>query len=659
MPSMVKPASRRVAVLLTLIMLAILILVARIGWLQFVEGRRLADRMKSQLRDTRILQSPRGTIYDINGRELAISSMRQSLYADPQELSLPPDEAARLLAAIIDVDVDEIRERLSIKGRFVWLRRTLEPEVTQKVRDLIKTKKIHGLHFLEESKRYYPNGPFASQVLGFVGTDDIGLDGVEMVYDKFMHGEISRHVLETDNQGVPILQSVFQSQPRREKSLVLTIDITIQHIVEKTLDKVVAQSKPQGASVILMNPRTGAILAMANRPHYDPNFFYRYSPQEWKNRSLSFVYEPGSTFKTIIAAAALQEGLVTPSETFEDAGEITAGGVTVHNWDSKGHGRVTFADITKYSINTGFIQIGQRLGEERLMRYTRNFGFGQATDISLPGEEYGLLFDPKRMTPSDLASTSIGQGIAVTPLQLLTALAAVANEGVLVKPFIVKEIRNADGTLVTETPVKPVRQVISPATARTLTNLLEKVVAEGGGAKAAVKGYRFVGKTGTAEKLKQGGVGYAEGRYIASFAGYGPAEDPQVVALVVIDDPVGAYYGGEVAAPVFSEIMTQVMWYLNMKQQARETGKHPILPSQSGTRAIASDQTMVPVGRIIVPDLLGQSIRQAGETSNKAGLSFVPIGSGVAVHQSLPPFAVVEPNTEITVTFEPRDGDGS
>lgn len=656
MPSIAKSASRHVIVLLSLIMLAILTLAVRIGWLQFVEGSRLTDHMKSQLQDTRILQSPRGTIYDVNGRELAISSMRQSLYADPQELSLPREEAARLLAPVIDVAADEIQKRLSVKGRFVWLRRTLEPEVTQKVRDLIKSKDIHGLHFLEESKRYYPNGPFASQVLGFVGTDDIGLDGVEMVYDTFIHGEISRHVLETDNQGVPILQSVFQSPPHREKNLVLTLDITIQHIVEKTLDKVMAQSKPQGASVILMNPRTGAILAMANRPHYDPNLFYRYGPQEWKNRSLSFVYEPGSTFKTIIAAAALQEGLVTPSETFQDTGEITVGGVTVHNWDSKGHGRVTFADITKYSINTGFVQIGQRLGEERLMKYTRAFGFGQATDIALPGEEDGLLFDPKGMTKSDLASMSIGQGIAVTPLQLLTALAAVANEGVLVKPFIVKEIRNADGTLVTETPVKPVRQVISPATARTLTNLLEKVVAEGGGTKAAVKGYRFVGKTGTAEKLKQGGVGYAEGRYIASFAGYGPAEDPQVVALVVIDDPVGAYYGGEVAAPVFSEIMTQVMWYLNMKQQARDAGKHPVTLPPAGNRAIASDVMAAPAGSVVVPDLLGKSIRQAGEASNKAGLSFVPLGSGVAVHQSLPPLAVVEPNTEITVTFEPRGG---
>jgi len=322
---------------------------------------------------------------------------------------------------------------------------------------------------------------------------------------------------------------------------------------------------------------------------------------------------------------------------------------------------VTLADIVKNSVNTGFVQIGLRLGGARLNDYARAFGFGQATDIELPGEEEGLMFKTGDMRDSDVATMAIGQSIAVTPLQLLRAVAAIANDGVLLKPYIVKEIYNADGSLASATPTQRVRQAVSPATAKELTALLEKVVAEGGGKGAAVRGYRFAGKTGTAEKLREEGGGYEAGHYIASFVGFGPVDDPQVAALVVIDDPVGLYYGGEVAAPVFGEIMNQVMRYLTIRPQdaagfnaaARPAPAEAPLPA-SAAPPPQVQSVRLPPGKTLVPGVIGKSMREAGDSITGAGLAFVPVGSGVAVRQSVPANAVVNAGTEVTVHFEPR-----
>lgn len=657
MISLSRPIHKRIAGILLIILGSLCLLIVRIGWIQFVDGKRMAEKMKAQLADTKTLYSPRGVIYDRNGRELALSAMRKSLYADPGEIpNERKDATARVIAPLLDMKISDVAEMLRTDSRFVWIRRTLEPEVSDKILAAIKEHKLTGLHSVEESKRYYPNGSLAAHILGFVGTDDVGLDGIEMSYDRLIRGGVEKRRIETDSTGVPIFHSIYEGQPSRQVSnLVLTVDSSMQFIVEKTLDKVMVEKKARGAAVVIMDPRTGEILAMASRPGYDPNHFGRFTQDSWKNRAISFVYEPGSTFKAVVAAAAMQEGLVSANDTFNDAGQISIGGITVKNWDGEGRGVIPFTEVIKESINTGFIMVGERLGSPKLMQYTRQFGFGRTTDLRLPGEEEGLLFEAKNMRTSDLASVSIGQSIAVTPIQLLTAVSAIANDGVLLRPYIVREVRNADGSTVSHATTEVVRQVISAETAKNLTAMLEKVVSEGGGKPASVNGYRFAGKTGTAEKLKLNGSGYESGHYIASFVGFGPVEAPQLAALVVIDDPVGAYYGGQVAAPVFRDIMTQIMLYLTLKQSVPATAPSSSVPQvPAWTVPLEAETVTAKQGKMAIPDVRGKTIREAGHILTEAGFSFVPVGSGIAVTQQPAPSTIAAAGTEVKVTFGAR-----
>lgn len=636
-----------------LIIVALVGLCGRLAWLQLVEGLELSKKVDGQIWDSMVQQSPRGTIYDRNGRELAISELTKSLYVNPREFNGDAAAISRELAPVLAMKPEDIQTCLTASSGFVWLKRKLEPENAERVKAIIREKNIKGLGFVEESKRYYPNNLLAANILGFVGMDDSGLDGIEMTMDKTLKGALIKQSLETDAHGLPIFDSIFSYKPVLQgKTVYLTIDSVIQFIVEQSLDKAMARTKAQAATVIVMNPKTGEILAMASRPSYDPNQFYRYNESNWKNRAVSIVYEPGSTFKSVVAAAALQEKLVTPDESFLDKGYIEASGRRIQNWDGEGHGSISFTEIIKYSINTGFVQVGERLGAERLTRYAQLFGFGQTTGIELPGEEQGILYKASDMRESDLATMSIGQSIAVTPLQLITAVSAIANNGVLLKPHIIKEIDNSDGTLLTAKAAEQVRQVITPETAKELGLLMEKVISEGGGKKGRVKGYRFAGKTGTAQKLKEDGSGYAEGRYIASFVGFGPLDDSQLAAIVVIDDPKGDYYGGEIAAPVFSEIMAQVTRYLSIRPDSAADNIEAIAPPGK-----TPDSPLIrtpPPGKAIVPNVAGQTMRKAGDSLTTAGLSFLPVGTGIAVRQTIPPNTIVDPGAEVTVYFEPR-----
>ena len=652
---MVIRLEQRIALFLSVLLLLIIILAGRIGWIQFVDGKRMTAKTAIQLRESKLLHSPRGTIYDRNGRELAISSMTKSLYANPSEIK-DVEQVAGALTGLLGMKPEDIKEKLAAGGQFIWIKRMIEPAVAQKIQAVIKDSDLKGLAFLEESKRYYPNDSLAAQVLGFVGTDDIGLDGMEMALDKTIKGKLFEQMIDTDSHGIPIFKSIFTFAPTKEgKSVYLTLDSGIQFIVEQSLDKAMTNTGAKAATVIVMNPKTGEILAMANRPTYDPNQFYKYTDNEWKNRAVAYNYEPGSTFKSVVAAAALQEGKATPGEIFVDKGYVEVSGRRIKNWTDESYGNVSFLDILKYSINTGFVQVGMRLGAYKLTEYAQAFGLGKVTGIELPGEEAGLLFDPKDMRDSDTATMAIGQSIAVTPLQLITAVGAIANDGVLLKPHIIKEIHNADGSLDREVSPQTVRQVVSAETARTLSGMMEKEVSEGGGNKATVKGYHFAGKTGTAEKLKEDGSGYATGRYIASFVGFGPVEDPQIVILVVLDDPSGVYYGGQIAAPVASEILTQIMRQLNIRPQI---ANEPLVQTprlQSTALVQPQAQTQVPpAGKVVVPNVLGMSMRQAGESLNKLGLAMVPTGTGTAMKQSIPMNTIVELGTEITVYFEAK-----
>ena len=646
---------KRIAIFVSVLIVAVFVLMIRIAWIQFVDGKNMTARANTQLRESKLLHSPRGTIYDRNGQELAVSGMTKSLYANPAEIK-DADNIALAFSSILGMKAEDIKEKLLAGGQFIWIKRMIEPAVAKQLQEIIKQYDIKGLGFLEESKRYYPNDTLAAQVLGFVGTDDIGLDGIEMVLDKTIKGKRIEQSVDTDSHGIPIFKSIFNFIPNQDgKNVYLTLDSSIQFIVENSLDKAIKDTGAQGATVIVMNPQTGEILAMANRPTYNPNQFYKYSDNEWKNRAVSYNYEPGSTFKTIVAAAAIQEGKAYPEEIFVDKGYVEVSGRRIKNWNDESYGNISFLDILKYSINTGFVQVGMRLGANKLTEYAQHFGFGKATGIDLPGEEAGLLFEPGDMRDSDTATMAIGQSIAVTPLQLVTAVAAIANDGVLLKPHIIKEIRNADGTLASAMSPQPVRQVISSQTARTIASMMEKEVSEGGGNKAAVKGYHFAGKTGTAEKLKDDGSGYAAGRYVASFIGFGPVENPQVVVLVVLDDPSGVYYGGQIAAPVASDILGKIMRHLNIHPYVKDELVPPTSQQKPQEASVKPQiQVVPPAGKAAVPNVYGMSIREAGEKLNKLGLAMVPVGTGVAVRQNIVENTIVEPGTEITIYFEAR-----
>lgn len=641
-------------------MVSLLVLLAvRLAWVQLVDGRLWSERAREQLQESRSLQTARGAIYDRGGKELAISHMAKSLYANPREVK-DPDVLAKKLASLLQMDESVLRERLKVKGAFIWLKRTLEPAEYQRVADVITKEKIRGLDFQEESRRVYPNDMLAAHILGFVGTDDKGLTGIEMAMDSTIRGQTHKQILDTDSKGIPIFKSIFAFQkPKSGHSIYLTIDSAIQFAVEQALDNAIVRTKAQAATMIVMNPKTGEILAMASRPAFNPNSFFRFKEQDWRNRAIATIYEPGSTFKAIVAASAFQEKVVTAQEMFNDTGAIDVGGRVIQNWDGGSYGRMPFSDFVKYSINTGFAEVAKRMGGTRMLKYSEAFGFGKATGIELPGEEEGMLLSLKAMQPSDVATMGIGQAIAVTPIQLLTAISSLANDGKLLKPHIIKEIRDSDGLLVSYSTPQVVRQTVSPEVAHETLGLMEKVVTEGGGKRGKVEGYRFAGKTGTAERLRDNGAGYDPGRYIASFVGVGPVEDAQLAGLVVLDSPKGLYYGGEVAAPVFAEAMTQIVRILGVRPSqvlpAFQPPKPGTPPPAAPTKAPAQmPPAIMPPGKFAAPDVRGRTIREAAMLLQKNGLSLIPEGSGVAVRQSVAPNAPVAKGTEITVYFEPR-----
>ena len=641
---------------LAMFMLFILgIVVLRYGWLQLVQGNELSERMKSQVGHDYAIQSPRGAIIDRNGRELAVSTMTKSLYVDPNHVEDPQALAADL-APLIEKTEQDVLDDIAVGGGFVWVKRRMEQSEYEAVRALIKEKGYSTcLGFRDEAKRYYPNDVLAANVLGFVGTDDKGLDGVEQALDSLLKGEIKEKYLTTDRRDRPILDSIFSSSRRYRgdycKTVELTIDSGIQFIVEQELDRAVAENQPKSITCVVMNPKTGEVLAMASRPSYNPNKFWDYKPEVWKNRAVSFIYEPGSTFKSVVAGAALQEQVVTPNQVFVDPGYVMVSGRRIQNWSGTSFGTVTFTDVVKQSLNTGFAQVGLRLGADKITDYAKKFGFGEATGIDLPAEESGILFDPEQMRDSDIATMSIGQSIAVTPLQLVTAMSAIANDGVLLKPHIVKSIRNADGSVYEERGPQEVRRTIESATDKTLVGLLEQVVASGGGAKAGVKGYRIAGKTGTAQKIREDGAGYMEGRYIASFCGFAPVEDPQLTVLVMIDDPSqGNYYGGQIAAPVAGEIFAQLLRYKHIEPSSDPfedmDKKHKEKESQPAVKT-------APPGKQIMPDLSGMSIREVSQKLGELGIGMNIQGTGLSTGQSIPANTVVDPGTSVTVYFKP------
>ena len=658
--------------LVIVLLLGLFVVICRYAWLQLVQGSELAERMRYQVGQDYSIQSPRGAIIDRNGRELAVSTMTKSLFVDPNHVE-NPEQLAADLAPLTGKTEQEILDDIAVGGGFSWVKRRMEQSEYEAIRTLIREKDYANcLGFRDEAKRYYPNDVLAANVIGFVGTDDKGLDGIEQALDKYIKGEVTESFLYTDRQDRPILDSIFAKhgyQGDRCKTIQLTIDSAIQFIVEQELDRAMAENSPLSITCVVMDPKTGEILAMGSRPSYNPNRFWDYDAEIWKNRAVSFIYEPGSTFKAVVAGAALQEGLVSPNQIFVDPGYVMVSGKRIQNWNGASFGTVTFTDVVKNSLNTGFALVGLDLGAERLTDYAKKFGFGEITGIELPGEEPGILFEPEYMVDSDMATMAIGQSIAVTPLQLVTAMSAIANDGILLKPHIVKMIKNANGTIFSETHTEEVRRSLESATDKTLVSLLEQVVATGGGGKARVKGYRIAGKTGTAQKIREDGAGYQEGRYIASFCGFAPVENPRLALLVMIDDPYGVFYGGQIAAPVAGRIFSQVFRYMRIEPSdtpaANDDEEYPddvgegdaagssIRYNTAVKRETQPAPTDVPNGKVVIPDFYGKSIRDAAKVANEAGLRFESDGSGFAVEQSIAANTVVDAGTTVKVYFAP------
>lgn len=624
----------------------------RLLWVQLVQHDQYETWSLRQTRDMQELYSERGTIYDRNGRQLAFSILVKSLYADPGMLNVTPEEAAKALAPVLKIPEETLAEKMRRDTRFVWLERVMDPDMTAAVKAVIKERKLKGFGFVDESKRYYPNGGLLANVLGFVGIDGKGLDGLEKSLDDLIRGGVNRQILLMDARGNPILHSTMAPYMGKEaKSVYLTIDESIQFFAERALDRAMGQTRAQGGIVIVMDPKTGGILAMVNRPSYDPNHFYYATENEFKNRAVVDIYEPGSTFKPVVAATALDAGTYSTDTVWHDPGEIVASGHAVRNWDDEAYGDVRLVDILKFSINTGFAHVGLLTGGDILTDYARRFGFGRATGIELPGEGDGILFDPRDMRPIDVASMSIGQGIAVTPLQMVQAYSAIANGGRMVRPHLIDSIRNPDGSVYRETRTETAGQPVSKDVADTVKDMMEKEVSEGGGGNARVPGYLMGGKTGTAQKIDTVRGGYLDGQYIASFCGFGPIEDPQAICLVVLDNPQGMYYGGMVAAPVFAEIMSQTMRYMGIHAREDTAGRQAAA-AMSG-ESVPADLPPEGAETVTVPDFRGWTVRDVGEWLARAGLGFRPDGSGFADAQDPAPWITVERGTDVSVHFTP------
>jgi cell division protein FtsI (penicillin-binding protein 3) len=539
----------------------VLLIAARLYDLQVVRYDHYSNKAGRQQQRVVTLDPPRGTIYDAQGRELAVSIQVDSVYAVPPEIEEPATAAAALARVVPGLDGVKLARQLTGDREFIWVGRKLDPPVAAKVRAL----KLKGLYFVPESKRYYPMGDLAAQVLGYVGTDNHGLAGLELVYDREITGKPGkRTVLRDARQGTVAAPDLSSAEPQPGQNLYLTLDATVQHIAERELAHAVEERHAKRGSALFLDPRTGGVLAMASYPTFDPNDFGSYPPESWRNRAIADVYEPGSTFKMVTAAAALEAGVVRASDRIDcGMGTITLfRDIRVH--DHERYGMLTFAQVIAHSSNIGVIRVAQRMSNQRFYDTIRGLGFGSPLGIDLPGESAGILHPVARWSLLEKDYIAFGQGVSVTPLQLVAAAGAVANGGTLLRPHMVEAVSRGDRSEHGEVRLAKfaappvISHPMSAATAAELTRLLEGVVIEGTGKSAAILGYRVAGKTGTAQIPVRGGYR----GYLPSFVGFAPADRPALVGLVAIAEPQGnEYYGAQVAAPAFSAIVRQVLLY--------------------------------------------------------------------------------------------------
>jgi len=646
----------RIFVVFVLLFLCFPIIFIRIIQLQLVKKDELS-RLASKQHQSIITFGPkRGTIYDVKGDNFAVSIDVDSVYARPPEVK-NPSQTAKKLADILDLNKGALTKKLKTKKSFVWVKRKVTPKESAR----IKESGVKGIHFVRESRRFYPqrfnpHSHLAAHLIGFVGIDSKGLEGIEAKYETTLAGNTTRLILGKDAFGREIITEVpIPGKSPENYELYLTIDTNIQYIVEMELKRAVEERGAKKGMVVVMDPTSGGILAMANYPSFNPNRFWDYPPETWRNRVVTDIFEPGSVFKVFLASAALEEKVVKRHDIFFcENGAYTLSRKTIR--DVKKYGWLSLEHIIKYSSNIGAAKIAERVRKEKFYHYIKKFGFGQRTGIDLPGEAMGIIRHPKKWSKIALGNIAFGQGIAVTSIQLITALSAIANGGNLLKPYVVDKIVDSQGNTVRQSHPIIIRRVLSEETAEIMTSILKGVVMEGGtGTSAALSYYGVAGKTGTAQKVDSVLGGYYEDRFISSFVGYAPSNHPRLVILVVIDEPQGIPYGGRVAGPVFKNIAERSLRYFNIpptkgtivaKASTKKTTWRPLKRT-----AHAAMHRGKPPRRM--PDMRGLSMRVAFNRVRALELKLKVSGSGRVVDQHPRPGTVVKNGDVCFLTFSP------
>ena len=626
-------------------------LVARLFQLQILRHGELTALAERQYSRTVVLHAHRGAIVDRHGAPLATSSPAESLFAHPKSVGDPVRVAARL-APILQMPESELHAALVSGRSFVWLRRRVPPGAAT----AIKALREPGLDFVPEPLRLYPNRELAAHVIGFVGVDG-GLEGVERARDAELRGAPGKAISGRDALGRDIDGPRILKPPVAGQGIMLTLDTNIQYIAEREIDAAFRRTGAKAAMAVVMEPRTGDVLAIAIRPTFNPNTFTDARARDhWRNRAITDPFEPGSTFKVILAAAALEEGVVSPDSRFYgENGAIKIARTTIHDW--KRYGWLTFSEVLQNSSNVGSIKIGLTLGASRYYRYMTAFGFGTPTGVDLAGESRGLLRDPGRWSALSLPTMSLGQEVSVTALQIVTAFGAVANGGTMMRPRLVKSVFDAEGRETRRFKPEAVRQVISPDTARTLTRILVNVVEAGTGHNATIAGYTVAGKTGTAQKLDPSTRKYSRAPGVLSFVGFAPADEPRFVMLVMLDEPKNEKWGSEAAAPIFSAIGREVLRYLDVPprdtvpvQIVTGPGAEPLTGAR--VRLVANSD---PAGdsSAAMPDLRGRPLRQALSMLAPFGVRVEVNGRGNVVKQTPSPGAPLLPGVTARLVLSP------
>ncbi len=638
----------RVFLVFIVFMLAFSLIAMRAYQMQVLERDKSITVARHQYYYRRISLAPhRGTIYDARGRELAVSMMVNSLYAQPAKIG-NKKEIATKLAPILRTDARKIYELLSSPKSFIWLQRKITPTQQRQITSL----ELTGVGFIPESKRFYPNFELGAHIIGFAGVDSQGLEGLERVYDRYLKTADTYLVLERDAVGRWIYIPEGKDGLQSPYNLHLTLDLRIQYIAERELKRGITDLKARGGMVVAMEPFSGKVLAMAVQPSFNPNVFGEYTPDRWRNRAVTDLFEPGSLLKAFLLAAALKEGIARENDIFFcENGAYNIGGYTVR--DINRYGWLALRDIIRFSSNIGSYKVGGRLGAEKFYHYLDTFGFNETTGIDLLGESASDIRPPGSWSHIDLANISFGQGVSVTALQLITALSCIANGGKLMKPYLVERITDERGKVVAEFSPEVRRRVLSKDTCHRVTSILKGVVSRGGtGALAHVQGHEVAGKTGTAQKIDRATGRYSRDKIIASFMGFIPADKPRVALLVVVDEPSRSPYGGEAATPIFKGIAEELMQYMGIppKGEGAKEGlglvKAPRVREDKGMHARQ-------VSRHQMPDLRGLSMRRALTHLDGEKVRVRLTGSGIVVDQRPQPGTALQEGGEVLLKFAP------